>query len=265
MKNYIGLIVTLLMILLISCSKEVNDDNDNSNNDKPLYASCNDIQTNMLYLGPTQYAVFGDSTGVERLVNDFRDNPLSTSQAGVFGKNANMQVKIGSQLLSPNGGYTISDFTSFYGNLVTFEIGLTNPIYSEIYIPKRIQLLAPAVNSEKELFPLCYFNDMEIRWNADGKNDNGIVVIVEWKGDMYAAPEVPNVHIRNIDILLQDDGVEVLDNDIFNQIPDDAMATITILRGNVDIADYNGTSVKVGGESIMALPFILVRDMSHYN
>ena len=63
----------------------------------------------------------------------------------------------------------------------------------------------------------------------------------------------------------QDDGLEVLDNDIFNQIPDDAMATITILRGNVAIADYNGTSVKVGGESIMALPFILVRDMSHYN
>jgi hypothetical protein len=106
---------------------------------------------------------------------------------------------------------------------------------------------------------------LKIVWNADNDNENGIVVIVEWTGNMYAHDKVNGTHIRNVDIILDDDGDEILNNLLFQDIPEDAMATLTLIRGNVDVINYGSDRVKIGGESIVSLPFILVRDMSHYN
>jgi len=60
-------------------------------------------------------------------------------------------------------------------------------------------------------------------------------------------------------------GWSVRYSQLFDIIPEDAMATLTILRGNVDIINHQGNTVKLGGQTIVSLPFVLHRDMSHYN
>ncbi len=79
--------------------------------------------------------------------------------------------------------------------------------------------------------PLCYYDDMEIEWNPDPENNNGVVVIIEWNGIMVDGPN-SNTNVVGIDIL-DDTGVAVLNNQIFDGIPDGAMVNMWLLRGNI--------------------------------
>ena len=106
-----------------------------------------------------------------------------------------------------------------------------------------------------------------LKWNTDLKNENGLVVVVEWSG-MYVTGQKENKYVRNIDVITDDNGSTTLKNEIFNGIPENAIAFITLLRGNIAIVDdYYSKQGNVDPYSLIAethaiLPFVLVRNLN---
>jgi len=264
-KLYLISITLFSIIMFFSCNKE------NENMDSRIKGSSNimsvrysNVSNSMLYTGPTKYAYLAQETDNESIISEHTINPLATIQSSVEDNQSSTQVECNSVLLSSSTNYYQNSFSSLYGNGVVFTIGNLNPVTIDMYIPERINFVSPLIVSNSDLYPFCYYDNFVLKWNADSLNDNGIVVIVEWHGEMYGEPFRENEHFRNVDILSEDDGIETLRNSIFDNIPEDAIATMTITRGEVEKLTYNKESWKVGGLTTSSLPFILVRDMSNY-
>lgn len=96
-----------------------------------------------------------------------------------------------------------------------------------------IQLIRPEATTCDPI-PLCYYDEMEIAWNADNNNSNGVVILAEWQGTSLRNP-AQNVHIVSGEVV-EDTGVRVLPASIFDGMPDEALVNLWLIRANV--ADF---------------------------
>ena len=87
--------------------------------------------------------------------------------------------------------------------------------------------------------PMCYYDNMEVEWNADPENHNGVVIIAEWSGITMTGINNNNTHIAIMDIV-DDTGVTTLNNAIFEGMPDEALVNLWFIRGNLIELHYNG-------------------------
>jgi hypothetical protein len=133
-----------------------------------------------------------------------------------------------------------------------------------MYVPELVEITMPTIKKTNELLPLCYYKNFILGWNADVKNKNGLVVSVEWLGSYFNVSEDLHDFVRNVDIIKKDDGKTVLNPKLFNNIPENALIYITLLRGNFDLTKINNYSYKLYAESHVVLPCVLVRDKSKY-
>lgn len=153
-----------------------------------------------------------------------------------------------------------------FGKTVTFTFHKQSPTKSmtqdagrtDLYIPKEIDILAPAAKEEKDLNPLCYYKNFLIKWNEDCNNENGVLVIVEWYGGMVLGDDIENTCVRRV-VSFPDTGRAVLPESFFEGIPDTAYCNLTLLRGNVDNVSDGQYSYKVLGETHQRISFILIR------
>lgn len=130
-----------------------------------------------------------------------------------------------------------------------------------MYVPDLVTITSPKIEKSEELFPYCYYKGFELKWNADANNQNGLVVIVEWYGTSITAGKTDK-YIRNIDILPTDNGSAVLNEKLFDNIPEHAVAYITLLRGNITVLDnYVSDPYRLLAESHAILPMILIRNL----
>lgn len=126
-----------------------------------------------------------------------------------------------------------------------------------MYIPHIIDINYP-IASHTELQPLCPHDDLIVVWNKDELNDNGVIVIVEWDGDMIGQ-DFRNEGVRTIDIV-DDTGEAILNTALFEDIPDFAMINITLLRGNIDIVELENSAVKLYGVSNSSITVVLAKE-----
>lgn len=141
-------------------------------------------------------------------------------------------------------------FENLFGKQVTFSVNKSNETRSSssqedivsLYIPHIIDIIYP-VASKTELQPLCPHDDLLVEWNKDEQNPNGVVVIVEWDGDILGQ-DSRDESVRTIDVV-EDTGKVILKKEMFEGMPDFAMINITILRGNIDIVELENTAVKL--------------------
>ena len=98
-----------------------------------------------------------------------------------------------------------------------------------------INIIRPEIN-ECHAIPLCYYEGMEIDWNADQTNANGIVIVAEWNGPTLYGPS-QDTTIVNVDIV-NDTGTTILNTDLFSGIPENALVHLWLIRG--DIITING-------------------------
>lgn len=129
-----------------------------------------------------------------------------------------------------------------------------------LYIPEIIQINAPKIETEEDLYPLCDYKSFKLEWNADPKNENGVIVMIEWSGLMLFGNDYPMAFIRRMD-LLPETGEEYLNLHLFDGIPDTALCTMTLIRGSVDTFLLNDYSFQVFGESHESLAFVLLREI----
>lgn len=170
---------------------------------------------------------------------------------------------------------TISDSCSIQsvGNETIFllnrQINLDMGTYTSI-VPFRtklsngtpIEFIRPYA-TRTDPIPLCYYEDMEIAWNADITNTNGVVVLVEWQGTTVRnRPE--NKHIVSGDIL-KDTGAAVLDDHLFDDIPDEALVNIWLLRANFSraIPSHQTDDVADFIDTIASLPQYTEKDIQN--
>ena len=130
----------------------------------------------------------------------------------------------------------------------------------ELYAPKEIEILSPKIEDNANLLPLLYYDGLVIEWNEDTMNENGVVFILEWAGEVVVGQESPETAIRRT-CVVKDNGATTLDSHLFDGIPDTAVCHLTILRGDIDLEDIDGESYKVLVESHEFLSFILIREI----
>ena len=106
-----------------------------------------------------------------------------------------------------------------------------------LQVPQRIYITSPSA-SECNRIPMCYYSDLQVCWNSDPLNENGVVIMVEWDGTVIHE-ETQYEYIRSIDIV-EDTGCAVLDNEMFDGMPDGALVTLTLLRGDIVVVETSG-------------------------
>lgn len=161
-----------------------------------------------------------------------------------------------------------ANLKDMFGSAVTYNLsdpqhtksGESDGVNVDMYVPKIIEIQYPEIYSQEQLYPLCLYNRFKLKWNADNENENGVMVVVEWHGSMVFGEDYPNAYIRSTD-MVPDTGETYLKPEMFNGIPDTALCTLTILRGNIENELVNGVLCKLVAESHQCIQFILIRNV----
>jgi hypothetical protein len=300
MKRNIYFYVVFFAVILYSC-KDVSIEKDKSNQ-----SAENKVTENVLFTGETVYSkilrtdtkILGYSSQKDNSLSKEFLEILDETTSQLDSTNSAMKVKgFGAVSLTVNG-INLSDLSNnipsglqrikaaapvLYGQNVSFTLSRNIPqnikgsqkskfsILSDttvtMYVPELVEISSPKVETSKDLMPYCFYKDFVLKWNTDLKNENGLVVVVEWSG-MYVTGQKENKYVRNIDVITDDNGSTTLKNEIFNGIPENAIAFITLLRGNIAIVDdYYSKQGNVDPYSLIAeshaiLPFVLVRNLN---
>ena len=129
-----------------------------------------------------------------------------------------------------------------------------------LYVPEEIRIKSPEINSNDDMYPLCYHENFKIQWNKDQNNPDGVLFIVEWLGTMIYGNNHPDMYYRVVDHAETDNGEHTLNNKMFKDIPDTALCYLTIARGTVQNTTVDGeTTYKILAETHATMPFILIK------
>ncbi len=211
------------------------------------------------YLKNPDKPMIGYSTMKENsLANNILSPVFSTKEEVLKNGNNSFSISanghdigLASDMLKKSTNQDNKDLTqSWYGQDVQFIIRKEGALKSgsniasdtiQMYIPELVQITSPKIESEEELYPYCYYKNFKLAWNADPENQNGLVVIVEWLGTTVSEDGDFNQFVRNIDVIKEDNGETTLNDKLFDNIPDRALAYVTLLRGNIELPEIDST------------------------
>ncbi len=264
--------------------------------ENPLFTTTNSDK----YIGSTErYDIVHDiftHADYQLTISSLKPNPLAEPQYASFnGGSSQSETRSGiSQQESPfkvtlnkksfmalneiseksSSEFIETDYSWIYGKKV--DVGLkrstdiqrapsisgNNDEEFEMYVPEEIHITSPQIQTEEELYPLCYYRNLTLKWNADPQNELGVLIVVEWFGTMLIGFDYQDIFVRRVDYAEIDNGEILLDDEIFEGIPDSALCHLTILRGAVkNIMVDDETAFKVLAETHASLPFVLVRNI----
>lgn len=275
------------VVILASCAKKNDEANDPSKANSPSETYNNKVSENMLATEPSVYSNYfsNDSplVGFSALKkNSLADDvliPVYSENDALLksGKVRFSMVANGVDIIAEQNGLKSSPITkgsslfeNWYGKNVSFVFKKEGLLKSgslveqdtiEMYIPKLVQITSPEIKTEEELYPFCYYDNFKLNWPPDYNNKNGMVVIVEWNGTVLSEEGDSKEYVRNIDVITEDNGEAILNNKLFDNIPDRALAYVTLLRGNITLAEIDGMTYRLFGESHAVLPMVLIRNL----
>lgn len=171
----------------------------------------------------------------------YANSPLQIFERNTQDNTLMLNDKVGvrihdSYTISNNDQTTTFNFTR-EASVLESSSSSTNLTIVETQTVEPIEFIQPSTD-ECNCIPLCYYEDMQIEWNQDPNNTNGIVIVAEWNG-ITMNGQTGQSAIANIDIV-DDTGVAVLNNDLFEGIPDEALVNLWLLRANIVEISYNG-------------------------
>jgi hypothetical protein len=277
-------IICILSVVLLSCDNKMTE-NDIIDNDVAIAvtgsAVSDKVSQKILFTGETNYMkVLYDNPIIG--YSSSTSNPLSKSKFVTFDGSvktpltkslqSNVDVLINGRNISNLKLETKSQdiVSDLYGKKVSFTISPVTKSHDKsgqsvsLYIPNTVEITSPKIETEEDLYPHCYYKDFVLRWNSDLQNENGLIVLIEWYG-FYFNGQSENRYVRNGDLISIDDGEEVLNNELFDDIPENALCYLTLLRGNLENIELPKENYSeyylVAGESHAVLPLVLVRDL----
>jgi len=298
MKKVIFLLAIILSVTVVGCKEEAVKPTEKAQDIQ------NVVTENVLFTGKSNYSKILRTDAPMLGYSTIKENSLASEELRIIddvnsalnSESNKLKAPSSSSIVLSVNGLNLSDIENqivdgrqrakatqnlLYGQNVSFTISRKIKSMSSVqgvqkvssqdttltmYVPDLIEITSPKIENSADLFPYCYYKDFELKWNADSKNENGLVVIVEWTG-MNIKGEKTAKYIRNIDIIPIDDGSTVLNEKLFDNIPENAITYITLLRGNINIVeDYlvnigQGESYRLVAESHAVLPLILIRNL----
>ena len=279
MKNF-KLILALslsICIILFACDKDITV----SQNKKQEAGEITNIvnESSILYKGESKYAKYFASVDSEAGFASQRQTPKGKRDLNFYSPFAKSSLKsVTTRQIKVNGISIASSLKSvsnietsiekLFGQNVVFEFVSKNNNKSSavdetssdsitMYIPEVIELSYPV--SADSFYIACNYDNLKLQWNADTKNENGIVIFAEWSGVTYDEDNFGSQYIRNIDIV-EDTGECILKPEIFNGMPHTAFVTVTILRGNIAISEIDNEVTKLYGASEASVECILIKE-----
>lgn len=134
----------------------------------------------------------------------------------------------------------------------------------ELYIPKKLNVSNPVQQIDSKVSILAYYKNFLLEWNADPKNEEGLMVAVEYLGETLTKDgnKQERKNIVNVDHIENDNGKYILKEAIFEDIPNLSFINLILMRGNVDISEIEGVSYKTYAESHQRIPILLVKDLN---
>ncbi|MDR0828915.1 MAG: hypothetical protein LBN95_02235 [Prevotellaceae bacterium] len=298
MKKFIYISVTAICFSAIAgCQKS---DGLSSNNDNKQ----TEVSQKMLFRGQTNYAKILNHDGEIVGYLSTKQNSIDAAEMffkmpSQFAKQDATQELLKDMQPTRHIGFAVNNMnvkdltqnlqplqpanTQFFGNEVSFSLFNENstsgvmktPANDEtssgtikMYVPELLNITSPNIATPEDLLPYCYYKDFVLGWNADPKNENGLVVVVEWHGmDIYGNEY--KKYVRNADIITNDNGQAVLNNKLFDGIPQGALVNLQLIRGSIEIVgDFTNEEGKTEEFRLVAatqaiLPFILVREIEN--
>ncbi len=259
MKKYIKLLLVLVLPLFtLSCHKEEDDSRYSE-----IVNIINNDDINELGIYSNHFKKFQGNVNV-RATSTFSNNASNRINAWYLAdKNA--------KSLSNGGDYFINEISIKFDekNYVPTDLAkkdmdqyLENFIFGKdvyfsnkrngqdifqesLYIPESIKISGIGNKIPKTNLIRINKESFSFKYNKDSKNDNGLLVLLSFKGESYnmdlgdfgsAASErvFRAVHVKNSD----KNEVE-LPRELFEGIPTDAIVTLYIGRGNGKVVKYN--------------------------
>lgn len=172
----------------------------------------------------------------------------------------------GKSVFSPATKSGDGSIVEMFGEEVTFDLSGMNPSTKgsgkgnvQLYSPKPLRISFPEF-SETQHYPVCYNQDFTVRWNADTKNKNGVLIVVKWNGSVLFGYDYESsyvVHSKTV----TDNGSAVLPASMFEGIPDTAFCSLILLRGDVENINIEELNYQVLAETHDMLDFVLITDV----
>ena len=149
--------------------------------------------------------------------------------------NSNLMVKDTCEVIRNEAVNTIT--VKRMVNLTPFAISTTlcSTVSMENFDP--ITFKRPYA-TECDPMPFCYYKDMEIAWNEADENENGVIIIAEWLGSNAFDIHTHCPSIIRVDIV-EDNGVTVLNNELFEDMPHGAIINLWLVRASIAAPKMN--------------------------
>lgn len=113
----------------------------------------------------------------------------------------------------------------------TLEIDIETSPVDPIYI------LNP-YSTDCNPIPMCYYHAMDVEWNADLTNPTQVIIITEWNGLKMDGSSIDTTVIHHT--ITSDDGLCTLNDNMYADMPDEALVNIWLIRANVVTVYYDG-------------------------
>lgn len=225
--------ISLLAVLCTACK--------NSKNTEIIEDIKNTPKYNILYKDSSIYIDWYLKNPESIIQYSYAKSPLQIFERNTQDNTLMLNDKVGirihdSYTISNNEETTTFNLTREASVLESSSIS-TNHIIIETRTVEPIEFIQPSTD-ECNCIPMCYYEDMQIEWNQDPNNTNGIVIVAEWNG-ITMDGQTGESAIANIDIV-DDTGVAILNNDLFEGIPDEALVNLWLLRANIIGINYDG-------------------------
>lgn len=204
-------------------------------------------------------------SGTERVFAYHTPPKTSTKSTSMINRERDIQIN-GRDLFSPMAQNQKGSVTSMFGQDVTFDFsrgsvatkGEHNPTAS-MYVPTILRISTPQMISETQKTPLCYYDLFTVRWNADRKNSNGVMIIIRWRGSVLFGNDSPSQVCHTV--CVTDNGQAVLDESMFEGIPDTAFCEMYLVRGNIENIDVDQIEYQLLAETFDMINFVLIRNI----
>ncbi len=144
-------------------------------------------------------------------------------------------------------------FLSKYGTTQTFKLldGNVEIFKKDIYVPKLLQLstIQGVDNATGKYIVQKDNREIELSWNADNQNKNGLMVFFQWSDG--------STFLEKFILIKNDDGAFTIPSSLIAELPLGAMFELTFFRGNaflffeneVKRVDNNGFQVYASTET----------------
>ena len=127
-----------------------------------------------------------------------------------------------------------------------------------LYIPELLEITSPDFDVITENIPLCDHKNFVLRWNTDSENENGVIIVMMWLGEVLFGTSTPDTMIRRVDCV-PDTGETTLRPEMFDGIPDTAFCYLAVIRGDIENIVIDEQSYQILAETHVILPFALAK------